>query len=134
LQTNYLYKKQLPMAFASSSVQQPHQNTAKPALSVNDTAAPLLAALVLSVYAAQKSKKQLRKLKRTAIASLLKFKINAGISRFKSLFSKNPPAELSTQTILYILLGIAVIILLFVSWPAAIVLLLLGILLILLTR
>jgi hypothetical protein len=70
LQTNYLYKKQLPMAFASSSVQQSHQNTAKPALTVSDTATPLLAALVLSVYAAQKSKKQLRKLKRTAIASL----------------------------------------------------------------
>lgn len=122
------------MAFPSSSVQQPVQNTAKPAISGNDAAGPLLAALVLSIYAAQRSKKQLRKLKRNVMVSMMKVYLNAGVSRFKSLFSKKAPVELSTQTILYILLGIAVIILLFVSWPAAIVLLLLGILLILLTR
>lgn len=123
------------MALSSTTIQQPVAKTQEPSSIATEHAASVLTALVLTVYAAQKSKKQLRKLKRQAIVALFKHRINASVSRFKSLFSKKAaPQSVSNRTLLYILLGLAVLILLFVEPIAAIVLLLLAILLVLLTQ
>jgi membrane-bound ClpP family serine protease len=122
------------MALTSTTLQHPVESASTPGTNGNEAAAPLLAALVISLYAAQKTKKELRKLKRNAVLTLFKYQMNATFSRVKSLFSKNPAPQISNRTLLYILLGLAVLILLFISWPAAVVLLLLGILLVLLTK
>lgn len=122
------------MAFSTSIVTNPAPVQQVP---VNDNSgmASLLSTIVLTMYAAQKSKKQMRKLKRQAFATLLKLKLQATFAPLTSLFSKKAPASsISNRTLLYILLGLAVLILLFISWPAAIVLLLLAILLVLLTQ
>jgi hypothetical protein len=93
--------------------------------SVPDTdGGSMLAALVLTLYAGQVSRKALRKLKRQAMVSFFK-------DRVRSFFS---PKAISERTLLYILLGVAILILVFVSWPVAIALLLLGILLVLLMK
>ncbi len=121
------------MALSSTTTQTIHAKPeAKPVLDAG--AASVLAALVLSVYAAQKSKKQIRQLRRKAIAALFQYKIRTMVARFVSIFSKNAALNLSNRTLLLILLGLAFLILLFVYWPAAIALLLLGILLVLLSR
>ncbi len=122
------------MALTSTTIQQPATLSKSSPTSTGDGAAPLLAALMLTVYAAQKSKKQLRKLKRKAVVELFKYRMNASFSRFKSLFSKKAPASVDNRTLLYILLGLAVLILIFIEPIAAIILLLLGILLVLLTK
>lgn len=101
---------------------------------VDAGSASVLAALVLSVYAAQKSKKQIRQLRRKAVAALFQYKIRTMVANFVSIFSKNAAANISNRTLLLILLGLAFLILLFVYWPAAIALLLLGILLVLLSK
>jgi hypothetical protein len=122
------------MALTSTSIQQPAVPAKQPTTIGGEGAASILAALMLTVFAAQKSKKQLRKLKRQAVAQLLKYKVNAALSNFLSIFTKKAPAPISTRTLLYILLGIAVHVLVFIAPVAAIILLLLGILLILLTQ
>ncbi len=86
--------------------------------------ASMLAAIVLTLYAGQVSRKALRRLKRQAMAAYVKDKV-------RSFFS---PKAVSDRTLLYILLGLAILILVFVSWPVAIALLLLGILLVLLLK
>ncbi|MDB5252858.1 MAG: hypothetical protein JWP27_2027 [Flaviaesturariibacter sp.] len=119
------------MALSSTTLQPVPHN--EPSNTSNAPAGSLLAALVLSVYAAQRSNKQLRKLKRKAMLTLMKLKFQQA---FGSLFSKHQTVGgISTQTLLYILLGLLVLILLF-TLPAvvAIIVLLVGILLILLTR
>lgn len=122
------------MALTSTTIQ-PVAKTQEPTNSITiDDTAPVLAALVLSVYAAQKSRKQLNKLKRQALATLVKHKVQQFFSPVTALFSKKSPQSISNRTLLYILLGLAILILLFVSWPAAVVLLLLGILLVLLMK
>ncbi|MDB5196088.1 MAG: hypothetical protein JWP88_458 [Flaviaesturariibacter sp.] len=119
------------MALLATTVQQPTANP-QPTISNNHASGSLLAALVLSVYAAQKSTKQLRRLKRRAVFMMLKLKIKQS---FENLFSKKRESGISTTTLLYILLGLLVLILL-LTLPAtvAIVVLLVGILLLLLTR
>ncbi len=80
------------MAFTLTiTIQQPTAQIAKPIVG-NDGAAALLAALLLSVYAGQKTKKQLNKLKRRAVAELFKHRMKAGLARMKSIFSKKAPA------------------------------------------
>lgn len=118
------------MAYMATTVQQPAPNT-QPTIS-NSHSGSLLAALVLSVYAAQKSTKQMRRLKRKAALMMLKLKLKAS---FQNLFSGKRSGSISTTTLLYILLGLLVLILL-LTLPAtvAIVVLLVGILLLLLTR
>ena len=122
------------MAFTSTLVPSTVENT--PAASATPNAmAPILATLLLTVYAAQTSKKGLRKLKRQAVVALFKYKMQSTFSRVKSLFSKDKKIEgISNTTLLYILLGLLVLILIFVEPIIAIAVLLLGILLILLTR
>jgi hypothetical protein len=115
------------MAFSSTTIQQPKEKTTT-SFFKSDTASALLATLLLTMYAGHASAKQLRKLKR-------KFAWEAFKLKAKSFF-KNPfkPASISDRTLIYILLGVLVIILLFVSPIAAIAVLLLGILLVLLLK
>lgn len=122
------------MALTSTTIK-PVEKTQEPSNPISvDNTAPVLAALVLSVYAAQKSRKQLNKLKRQALVALFKHRVQYSFNRVASLFSKKAPQSISNRTLLYILLGLAVLILLFVEPIAAIVLLLLGILLVLLMK
>jgi hypothetical protein len=107
-------------------------NTTTSVSAPTGAAAPMLAALVLSVYAAQKGSKQLRKLKRKAAFTLLKLKLKQSFNNF---LGKREVGGISTNTLLYILLGLLVLILLFtLPTLVAILVLLIGILLILLTR
>ena len=123
------------MAFTSTLVPSTVENTPATASSSPNTMAPLLATLLLTVYAAQTSKKTLRKLKRQAVLGLFKYRMQSTFARVKSLFSKGQKIEgISNTTLLYILLGLLVLILIFVEPIIAIAALLLGILLILLTR
>ncbi len=116
------------MAFTTTTtVQQPNAQFIKPGEGYNGTAA-LLAALLLSFYAGQKTKKQLNKLKRRAITELFKHRMKAGFARVKSLFSKKAP-PIDNRTLLYILIGLAVLILIFIEPVIALILLLIGILL-----
>ncbi len=89
----------------------------------NDSAS-VLAAIVLTIYAGRVSRKAFRQLKRKAMVTFFKHRV-------KSLFKA---AAVSDRTLLYILLAVAILVLAFVSWPIAIALLLLGILLALLLK
>jgi hypothetical protein len=122
------------MALSATTVIPSNPPVQQPAVNDNSGMASLLTTLVLTMYAAQKSKKQMRKLKRKAMLTLLKLRMQTAMAPVTALFSKKPAESLSNRTLLYILLGLAILILLFVSWPAAIVLLLLGILLVLLMK
>jgi Mg2+/citrate symporter len=88
----------------------------------NTAMASLLAAVVLSVYAGHKSRKQLRKLQRKLTWIAVK-------QKFKNAFSK--PADLDRRTLTIILLAILVLALVFISPIAALVLAILGLILIL---
>jgi hypothetical protein len=90
------------MAFSTVAIQpvkQPVQE--KPANT--DVLSPLLGALMLSVYAAHKSKKAMRKMRRHLVWTALKMKM-------KSLFSKR---AISDRTLIYILLGVVALVLVF---------------------
>jgi hypothetical protein len=109
------------MAFSSSAIQPVAQP--KPDQPVDNTAAnaSLLSMLVLSVYAAQKSKKSLRKLKRKLMWTALKLKV-------KSLFSRKSTTS-DRQLILYILLGILALVLVFYYPIAALIVAIVGLIL-----
>ena len=98
--------------------------------SLSNSAATLIA-ILLVMYAAQKSKRQLRRLKRQLAFTYLKEVIRNKINKFKSLFSRKP-APTSDRTLLYILLGLLVLILIFIEPLVAIAVLLVGILVLLL--
>ena len=87
----------------------------------NDIADALFSMVILSVYGAQMSKKSMRKLKR-------KFFWTSAKLKFKSLFSKN---QVSDRTLIYILLGVALIALIVLAPVAALVLAVLALILIL---
>lgn len=111
------------MALSSSAVQPvPQPTQSKPV--GNDVAAPLLSMLVLSVYAAQKSKKSFRKMKRQFMWTAFKLKA-------KSMFSKKRAGSVSNRTLLYIILGVVLLALLFIEPVLALVLALLVLILIL---
>ena len=84
--------------------------------------ASLLSMLILSVYAANKSKKELRRLKRKFLWTSFKLKM-------KSLFSKNSITD--RQLILYIIIGVLALALIIVSPIAALIVAMLGLILIL---
>jgi hypothetical protein len=118
------------MSLASSTIQ-PTSNPVTPTTNPDHSAA-LLAGLVLSVYAAQRSSRQLRKLKRRAMLTFLKLRL---AQSFRSFFSAKKIEGISTRTLLYILLGLLVLILLFTLPPlVAVVVLLIGILFLLLWK
>ena len=81
-----------------------------------------MAAVMLSVYAGQKSRKQLRKLNRKLTWLVVKEKV-------RTLFTR--PADLDRKTLTIILLAILVLALVFISPIAALVLAILGLILIL---
>ena len=108
------------MAFSTTAIQPVNQPVSeKPANS--DALSSLLGALMLSVYAFNKSKKALRKMRRQMIWSALKMKM-------KSLFSKR---TVSNQTLIYILIGIVALILVFYAPILALVIALVALILIL---
>ncbi|RYY40819.1 MAG: hypothetical protein EOO08_06735 [Chitinophagaceae bacterium] len=102
------------MSLCLSTLQQPAAPTPSPVVSTEPSA--LLAAAVLSVYAANMSRRQLRRLKRKAVWSLTKAKV-------RSWFGSRDTA-ISTRTLLYIILGLVVVILAFVAPILAIIALL----------
>ncbi|TCJ19255.1 hypothetical protein EPD60_02225 [Flaviaesturariibacter flavus] len=107
---------------AMQAINETHQSLIHP-----QTNAPFLAAaLVMSVYAAQLSKKQLRRMKRRALWSFFKAKIAGMITGRDS--------GISTRTLMYILIGLGVLILAFIAPVVAIILLLVGVLILLLNR
>ena len=111
------------MALTSTTVHPSASETKQPNENIGGNAmASILSALVLSVYAGQKSRKQLRKLKRKMTWLLIKQKL-------KATFSK--PADIDRKTLTIILLAVLVIALIFISPVAALVLAILGLILIL---
>jgi hypothetical protein len=88
----------------------------------HDLSASLLGAVVLSVYAAKKSSRNFRKMKRHFLWNAFKLK-------FKSLFTKK--ANISNQTLIYILLGVILLVLVFTEPILALVLALVALILIL---
>ena len=87
----------------------------------NDMADALMSMVILSVYGAQMSQKTVKKLKRKFLLNSLKLKA-------KSLFSKN---QVSDRTLIYILLGVALVALIVLAPVAALVLAVLALILIL---
>jgi len=108
------------MAFSTSTVQPVAQPVSqKPS---NDNAlSSLLAALMLSVYAAHKSKKAMRKMRRHLVWSAMKMKL-------ASLFSGK---AISNQTLIYILIGVVALILVFWAPILALIIALVALILIL---
>jgi hypothetical protein len=102
------------MAF--SSTVQPSNTTLPQAPVDHSAAASLLSMLVLSVYAAQKSKKAMRRMKRKFFWTALKLK-------FASLFSKLKRAA-SDRTLLYILIGVLLLALLLIDVVVGLIVLL----------
>ena len=88
----------------------------------NDLSDALFSMVILSVYGAQMSKKTLRKMKRQFFWTSLKLKA-------KSAFQ--PKQSVSDRTLIYILLGIALIALVILAPVAALVLAILALILIL---
>ncbi|OLY92442.1 hypothetical protein SAMN05444008_116107 [Cnuella takakiae] len=111
------------MALSSTSLQPVQQPAPVVPQSNNNTeAAALLSAMMLAAYAGTKGRKQLRKLQRKATWMVVKQKV-------RSVFRKDELSE--RQTIIYILLGIAILALLFAAPVAALVLAIIGLVLIL---
>jgi hypothetical protein len=110
------------MAFTSTTVQpvvNPNQEQPASNNFNNAAAASLLSMLVLSVYAAKKSKKEFRKLKRKFLWTAFKLKI-------KTMFSRRPSDR---QLVLYILLGILALVLVFYYPIAALIVAIVGLIL-----
>jgi hypothetical protein len=108
------------MAFSTSTVQ-PASTPVSEKPSNNDALSSLLAALMLSVYAAHKSKKAMRKLRRQMVWSAFKMKL-------KSMFSGK---AISNQTLIYILIGVVALILVFWAPILALIIALVALILIL---
>lgn len=108
------------MAFSSTAIQPVNTPVPEKPYS-NDLLTPLLGMLMLSVYAAHKSKKAMRKMKRRFLWTAFKLKV-------KSMFSK---AGVSDRTLIYILIGVIALILIFYAWQIALVLALVALVLVL---
>lgn len=108
------------MAFSTTAIQAV-SSPVNPKPASTDVLSSLLGALMLSVYAAQKGKKAMRKMRRRLVWTALKMKM-------KSLFSKD---NISTKTLIYILIGVIALILVFYAWEIALVLALVALILIL---
>jgi hypothetical protein len=90
------------MAFSSTTIQPVSQPTHDHSTNVG-AAASLLSMLMLSLYAAQKSKKSLRKMKRRFLWTAFKLKA-------KSMLSGK---AVSDRVLIYILLGVVALVLVF---------------------
>jgi cell division protein FtsW (lipid II flippase) len=112
------------MTFTTVSVQV-KQPTEQPSTTHVNNADAALMAMMLSLYLAGKSKKELRKWKRKMTWTLIK-------AKFHSMFSRKK--DLSNTTLLYILLGLVCLALIIIEPVVGIAVLLLAILVILLVR
>ena len=110
------------MAFISSSIHSINKPVTEKSLG-NNFADSFLSMIVLSIYAAHKSKKSFRKLKRRFMWTALKLKT-------QNLFSRRAEA-LSRNVIIYIILGVLILALLIISPIAALVLAIIGLILLL---
>ncbi len=110
------------MSFSTTTLKLVPETVPQTEQPATDAAASLLSAILLTVYAGAKSRKQLRKLKRHAAWMVIKEKA-------RTIFSRKAASE--RQTIIYILLGVAVLALIFASPIAALVLAIIGLILIL---
>ena len=108
------------MAFSTTTMEQVSTPVAEKPVD-NSGAASLLSMLVLSVYAAQKSKKSFRKMKRCFLWTALKLKV-------KSLFSHK---RVTDRVLIYILLGVIALVLVFYYPIAALIVALVALILIL---
>jgi hypothetical protein len=99
------------MAFSSTTIE-PVAKTNPGQTVTHDATASLLSAIVLSVYAAQKGRKNFRKMKRHFMWTAFKLKL-------KSLFSKQ--AQISNRTLIYILIGVIALVLIFIAPLAALI-------------
>jgi hypothetical protein len=97
------------MAFCTTV--QPVSKTAPSTPVDNTTTASLLSLLVLSAYAAHKSKKAMRKMQRKLLWTGLKLKM-------QSLFSKK---RVTDRVLIYILLGVIALVLVFYYPIAALI-------------
>jgi len=93
------------MAFSTSTIQAIDQPAPEKSVD-NSTMASLLSMVVLSMYAANKSKKNFRKLKRRFLWTSFKLKAKAMLTGKK---------EVSDKTLIYILLGVIAIVLVIVA-------------------
>ena len=96
------------MALSSTTIQPVTQPVSEKPIGNDAAAASLLSMLVLSVYAAQKGKKSLRKLKRKFLWTAFKLKI-------KSMFAPKKAGSISNRTLIYILLGVVLLAILFIE-------------------
>ncbi len=110
------------MAFISSSLHSPFNPAIEKPVG-NNFADSLLSIIVLSIYAAHKSKKSLRKLKRRFMWTALKLKAQSLLTRRAEALSRN--------VIIYIILGVLILALLIISPIAALVLAIIGLILLL---
>lgn len=112
------------MAF-STTIQHVEKPTAPVSNTPNDELTDVLFGMViLSVYGAQMSKKTVRKLKRQFFWNSLKLKA-------KSIFQSKEKKQVSDRTLIYILLGVALVALIVLAPIAALVLAVLALILIL---
>jgi hypothetical protein len=96
------------MALNTSTIQPKTTDTSTNSIAANDMTA-LMSMIVLTVYTANKSKRQMRKLKRRFMWTAFKLKM-------KSMFSKR---DISSRTLIYILLAVAFLALLAINaWLA----------------
>src|SRR6185369_2257492 len=95
------------MALTSISVQPQQQNEHSTASTVTNSAAALMG-MLLALYVARKSGKEFRKLRRKLTFALLK-------NKFRSIFSRKGKREISTTTLLLILVGLLALALIFVE-------------------
>src|SRR6188472_4514802 len=93
------------MAFSTTTIQATSQPANVKTVD-NSAVASLLSMVVLSMYAAKKSSKSFRKLKRRFLWTSFKLKAKAMFSRTK---------DVSDRTLIYILLGIIAIVLVIVA-------------------
>src|SRR5216117_230760 len=112
------------MTFCSISIQ-PQQTTGHSTASTITNSAAALMGMLLALYIVRKSKKEFRKLRRKFTIALIK-------NKFRSLFSRK--RDISTTTLLYILLGLVALALIIIEPLLGIAVLLIGILVILLVR
>jgi hypothetical protein len=112
------------MALTSISVQPQQQNDHSTASTVTNSAAALMG-MLLALYVVRKSKKEFRKLRRKLTFALLKNKV-------RSLF--HGKRDISTTTLLLILVGVLALALIFVEPIVGLAVLVLGVLIILLVR
>ena len=109
------------MAFSTSAIQPQSKPVTEKTID-NVAAASLLSMLVLSVYAAQKSRRSMRKMKRRFLWTAFKLKMKSMLSGKKAV---------SDRVLIYILLGVIALVLVFYYPLAALIVALLALILIL---